>query len=131
MAEEENVQEAPTEKPALPTGMLEVTAKITDGPESSVAYDFGENIAKASQKFGEDVVFSLYRAQAKIQLQARMRSWMGAEVPKDCAAMASMWKPGLVADRGLDPLTTAKTYLANLTNPEDKKAFLEELKAAL
>jgi len=45
--------------------------------------------------------------------------------------MASMWKPGLVADRGLDPLTTAKTYLANLTNPEDKKAFLEELKAAL
>ena len=116
------------------TGIIKVVAKTQDGdqgPSAEVAYDFGANLDDASKKFGPEVVFSLYRAQAKIQLQARMRTWMNADPPKDVVAMAAMWKPGMVAERGLDPLAIAKTYLANLTDAEEKAAFLEQLKASL
>lgn len=115
------------------TGILQVTAKSGEGDdkeEATVAYDFGTDLNDMKNKFGEDVVFSLARAQAKIQLQARMRSWMSADPPKDVNAMAAIWKPGMVAERSLDPAAVARNYLANATE-EEKKAFLENIKSVL
>lgn len=110
------------------TGLIEVTAKTQEGAEATVAYDFGANLDDAVDKYGAEVVFSLFRAQAKIQLQARMRAWMTAEPPKDVNAAAAMWKPGVVQDRTMDPLSVARNYLATLASSEDKAKFLEALK---
>lgn len=113
------------------SGIIEVKAKSEGQEEVSVSYDFGKDLDDMVDKFGKDIVFTNARAQMKIKLQANMRTWMSAEPPRDVAAMAAMWKPGAVVDRALDPVTVAKNYVATLATPEEKAAFLEQIKSAL
>ncbi len=125
--DDEAIDELDTAR-VLPSGMLEVTAKVTDGPSATVTYDFGENVDAMTEKFGKEVVFTTARQQMKIQLQAAIRRALTSEPRRDAVAMAAMWKPGVIADRVVDPLAVAKQYFASLTDPAEKKAFLENLR---
>ena len=112
--------------------LTEVSAKIPakDGkPEKSatINYDFGENLAKAVEMFGEDVVFSNAVANMKVRLQAVMRSHL--ENNKVVEDLVTGWKPGQVTTGGkIDPVSAVKDAFAGMS-PEDKKAFLAQLKS--
>lgn len=95
--------------------------------EGTIQFDFGDDLPSATKMFGDEVVFSLYKAQARVACQAAMRREL--ESPSgDVNRVASTWKPGVKLDRVVDPAAVAKKHFANLS-PEDQKAFLKELQA--
>jgi len=92
-----------------------------------IDYDFTENISDAIAKFGEDVVFSSFMADAKVGLQAFVRARL-AKVDEDymtdeeIIAEASQWVPGM--RKQSDPLAKLQTLLSKLS-PEQRTALLE------
>ena len=56
--------------------LIEVAAKKEVGGVEKVGtinYEFGNNLADAAKRFGEEVVFSNFRQSAKITLQSIIR----------------------------------------------------------
>ena len=109
------------------TGVIEVTAK-KDGKEATVNFDFGVDLDDAVDQYGADVVFSRYRAAAKIDLQSVMRRYL--EAGKDCQDLLNIWKPGVTLERIVDPKAAAKNAFAKM-DAKEKADFLAELKASL
>jgi len=109
------------------SGLIEVSAK-KDEKEGTINYDFGADLDEAVEMFGADVVFSRYRAAAKIDLQAVMRRYLAAG--KDCEELAEKWKPGMVMERVVDPKAAAKNAFAKMSE-EEKEAFLAELRSQM
>jgi hypothetical protein len=95
----------------------------------SIEYDFGDNLADASSKFGDDVVFSLFEQQARIQCQARMRAELLAPTGS-VTRVAEQWKPGVQMRASVDPIAAAKNAVAGM-DPEAKKAFMKKMQAEL
>jgi hypothetical protein len=114
------------------TELIRVTASKRVGDEdreAEIMYNFGSNIEEAIELFGADVVFTNFRVAGKIALQARMRSRI--EKGQDVSELATLWKPGIQLERTpVNPVTAAKNAYANMT-PEERAAFLEELKAGM
>jgi hypothetical protein len=114
------------------TELIKVTASKKVGDEDREAelmYNFGADLAEATELFGADVVFTNFRAAAKIALQSRMRTRI--DKGQDVAELATIWKPGIQLERApVNPVTAAKNAFANMT-PEERAAFLEELKAGM
>lgn len=110
------------------SGILEVTAKTGDGKEATLNFDFGVDLNDAVSKFGEEVVFTNYRKSAKIDLQSVMRRYLKAG--KDINELLDIWKPGVTLERTVDPKAAAKNAFSKMS-PEEKKAFIQELKATL
>jgi hypothetical protein len=116
------------------TECLEVSAKATikDANGNVVGYKgcngyfpFGKDLDDAVAKYTGEIVFSNYRAQAKIKLQAIMRSYLIAG--KDIGDLLKTWKPGLQMERTpVDPMVAAENKFERLS-PEEQKAFLEKL----
>lgn len=104
--------------------MIEVKA-TKDGKEEIIAYDFGDNLEDAVNKFGADVVFSGFRSDAKIDLQARMRARMAKGQPVE--DLVSIWKPGIKLERApVDAFTAAKNAFSKMT-AEERAAFLQSI----
>ena len=109
---------------------IEVKATKQNTDREVVAFvDLGDSLDDATQKFGADVVFSNFQAQAKIKAQAIIRDMM-TEGKKDEEIQAFMntWKPGVARERNVDPTAAFLGKFATMS-PEDQNKFLEELMA--
>jgi len=126
--------EAKKEAPA-PTGDLEITVRSgakSDKPsrECTVTKNFGASLAEAVKLFGEPVVFSIFRAQAVIKLQAAVRGVLekADKSIADAVAVGEAWKPGVVRVGGGPKKNPMQQLLQQV---KDKKLTKEELKAEL
>lgn len=96
--------------------------------EITIEYDFGTNLADAVEKFGEDIVFSGFVADAKVGLQAIVRARLGKSddeymSDEEIIAEAAQWKPG-VRKQAADPMAKLQALLGKLT-PEQRALILE------
>ena len=105
------------------------TFKVDGGDDNYKAakgfFKFGADLAEATQMFTEEVVFSNFRAQAKIKLQALMRSRIlkGGSVPE----LLASWKPGIQLERvPQTPEAAIETNFDRLTD-EEKLVLLQKL----
>lgn len=113
---------------------LEVSAKATIGAGDEATYKgakgfykFGKDLAEAVEMFTEDVVFSNFRAQAKIKLQALMRSRVAKG--QDVSNLLATWKPGVQLERTpVDPIVAAENKFDQL-DKDAQDAFIEKLLA--
>jgi len=93
-----------------------------------VEYDFGDNLDQAVEACGEDVVFSNFKANAKVALQGIMRTkHKGALTPDQIQAVVDAWKPGMVSEKvTVDPATAIQNAFATWSD-EKKATFLASL----
>ena len=109
---------------------MEITAKKQiEGVdyEATVVADLGDNLADATAKFGEDVVFSNFKQSSKITCQAAIRRML--EMKLDQAAITEKmagWKPGVSLDRSVDPVAALKARMSGMSKKE-KEAYLADL----
>ena len=102
-----------------------------NSPSVSVDYDFGDNLQEAVELFGDDVVFSRFKAAAVVDLQALIRRHLGGEKPKtaeEIQALVSEWKPG-VSKRVRKSTTEKAQDLIGQMSAEEKAALLASLQA--
>jgi len=113
---------------------IEIKAKKVIGDETKdavVYYDFGENLEQALDLFDEKVIFSNFRASAKITAQAAMRRYLDAgKSGEEIAELMKNWKPGVALERKSDPVAAFKAKFASMSEADKIKA-LAELKATL
>lgn len=108
------------------------TASKKTGHEMEVEYDFGSNLAEASAKFGEDVVYSKFVDSAIISLQAAIRTALDAgKTEADVLEKVSKWKLGAVnRTPGVSSVDKAISTITKL--PEDQRqAAIAKMKAQL
>ncbi len=110
--------------------MVSISAKAPKvDKEATVNVDLGNDVQDAINKFGAEVVFSNFKANAVITAQSNIRRYlekgMGQE---EIQAKLSAWKPGVAMDRTVDPKAAIMSKFAGLS-AEDKKAILEKLMA--
>lgn len=110
--------------------MVEVKAtKQGSDREVLAAVDLGENLQDAVAKFGEDIVFSNFVAQAKIRAQAIMRDMMvSGKTDAEISEYMATWKPGAARERVVDPAAAFLKKFDSMSEEEQNK-FLEELMA--
>jgi hypothetical protein len=103
------------------------TGKTWDDKEFVGSYDFGENLQDAVAKFGEEVVFTNFRAQSVIRAQAIARSEMEADKSaEEIQSILDAWKPGVQRAREVDPYAAAANAYSKLT-PEEQAEFIAAL----
>ncbi|MCP3678754.1 MAG: hypothetical protein GY721_14625 [Deltaproteobacteria bacterium] len=91
-----------------------------------VEFDVPETIEAAVAQFKEEVVFSRFRAQIIVDLQAYMRSLIKAEkTPDEIQEAVNAWEPG-VKQKGKSPSEKARDMFSKLSD-EDRAALLEDL----
>lgn len=109
------------------------TGKIkgSDGKPVSISieYDFGDNLESAVEKYGEAVVFDLYKAAASIRVQNIARSaLLNGKTPEEAVELASKYVLGTSLSMGpRDPVRTAVSAVSKMS-PEEEKKFILELK---
>ena len=112
--------------------LTEITAtKEIDGQKksASVGYDFGDSVADAITKFGEDVVFSNFKRAATITAQAAMRRMLeSGKSQEDISATMNSWKPGVALERNIDPVSSITNNFDKLSD-EEQDAIIAKLKA--
>jgi len=75
---------------------VEVKAKIGKGDAVVVKFDFGNDVEEAIEKYGEDIVYAYYRANATVSLQDVIRSGIKAKKSqKEIQALVNAWVPGI------------------------------------
>ncbi len=97
--------------------------------ESAVIdFDFGENLADAVAQYGEEPVFTLYVANARVQLQGAIRAQGEAGVAaSEIASRLAAYKPGIRMGRAtVDPVSALKTQYAN-ADEQGKADLLAEI----
>jgi hypothetical protein len=114
---------------------MEVSCKARQvGKELTVDYNFGENLAEAVKLFGEDVVFSLYRAKGVIIIQDLVRRLLtDGKTEEEVAKTIAEYKLGVVLPRGKkkSPKETLQAAIASAKTPEDLKAIEDMVKAQM
>ena len=95
-------------------------------------YDFGENLQEAIDKFGAEVVFSQYLANAKVKIQGIMRDRKKAgQTDGQISEFLTTYVLGEVIERAqVNPMEAVKSAFAQWDD-EKKKAFLAELGIAV
>ena len=97
--------------------------------EVEVMIDLGENLQDATEKFGEEVVYTNFKASAVITAQAACRRYMEKGLDDDAIqSKLSAWKPGVAAERVADPMSSIMSKFNSLS-AEDKAATLAKLQA--
>ena len=105
---------------------MKIEAKLTDSEPVSVDYDFGDTLAQAVEKFGEEVVFTRYKAAAVIDLQAYMRNMIRSEKSEDdIRSEVAAWVPGIRQSKGKSKEEKAREILSKLS-AEERAAILAE-----
>ena len=102
------------------------------GKEAVVNYDLGDSLADAVAKFGEEVVFSGFKADATVAIQGRMRALLKKEQTQEqIAADLAGWKPGVKSAAIRGPVTVASVVdKFKAMSPEEQQAFLAALQDA-
>jgi hypothetical protein len=109
------------------------TGKIkgSDGNPASISvkYDFGDDLADAVRKYGEDVVFDLYKAAGSIRVQNVARTALvNNKTREEAVALAENYVLGTSFSKGpRDPVRTAVSAVSKMS-PEEEKKFILELK---
>jgi hypothetical protein len=95
----------------------------------SIEYDFGDNLADAIKKYGEVVVFDLYKAAASIRVQNVARTaLLNNKTPDEAVKLAEKYVLGTSFSTGpRDPVRTAVSAVSKMS-PEEEKKFILELK---
>lgn len=104
--------------------LQEISAKLKDGEAVSTQYDYGDSLAESVDKFGEEAVYSRFRAAIVIDLQGFIRSMLRKEPPATEAEIVTAvaeWKPGTKA-KGRTPAERIQELMARLN--DDEKADL-------
>jgi len=113
---------------------IEIKVKKVIGDETKSAvvyYDFGDSLEQALDLFDDKVIFTNFRASAKITAQAAMRRYLEAGKSNDeIAELMKGWKPGVSLERKSDPVAAFKAKFASMSEADKVKA-LAELKATL
>lgn len=111
--------------------MQEVTAVIPAlDKKAVVSYDFGDNLADAVAKFGEEAVFSGFKADSVVACQGRMRALLKKDQTQEqVAADIASWKPGVKSAAIRGPVTT-QTMVEKFKamSAEDQQKFLAALR---
>ena len=84
-----------------------VNAKVpkAGGVEVSYTFDFGDDLAHATELFGAQVVFDSFVDTQVIRLQSSMRSCIEkGKSEKEMQELLADWKPGVSRARIMDPL---------------------------
>ena len=107
----------------------QVSAKLSDMEESvTVEYDFGDNLADAVEKYGEETVFSRWVAAARIDLQAYMRGLIKQKkTPEEIAEAVENWQPGVKVARSKSAAEKLETLLSKLSEEERAALFQKYL----
>ena len=110
--------------------MLEVKATKQGSDREVVAIiDLGDNLQDAIAKFGEEVIFTNFAAQAKIRAQAIIRDMMvNGKTDQEINDFMATWKPGTARDRIVDPTAAFMRKFDGMTEEEQDK-YIEELLA--
>lgn len=115
-----------------------ITAKAgtDDGsPTATVSFDFGDNLAEASDLFGDDVVYGRFVSAATVDVQALIRRHLSstdkdgnstAKTEEEIQKIVAEYKPGTSTRKHLSATEKADRAIAKLT-PEEKTALLESL----
>jgi hypothetical protein len=98
---------------------------------STVYLDLGGNLQEASARFGEAVVFDLYRRSAVIKAQAQQRAMIEAgKTDTEINSFFTNWNPSVKASVPKDPKAEIARNFQGLT-PEEKRKMLADLRASL
>jgi len=112
-------------------GDVEIKAKKKVGDEdreATIYVDFGEDLEQAIVKFGEAVVFTNFKASAKITAQAAMRRYLEAKKSaEEVVKLMAAWRPGVAIERVSDPVAAFKAKFAGMSS-EEQIAALADLK---
>ena len=113
---------------AAKAGGKKVDGKMVGGKAGAVEYDFGDNMADAAKKFGDEVVFTGFRADAVVDLQALIRRNLNAGT--DYVEAAKVWKPGVrsVAVAAAPTMESMRKFYASLTTDDERKDFLKQVR---
>lgn len=111
--------------------LIDVKTKVgkdKDSRETTIAYDFGDDLASAAKMHGEKEVFDIYVRGGKVDLQAFVRRLQkGGKTDKEIvAAVKKEWKPGVKAARGKSQLEKATDAFGKLSDAE-KAALRKKL----
>ena len=110
--------------------LQEVKAKITTGDRAGDVYvvkiDLPETISEATEKYGEEVVFSRFSASLTIDLQSAMRSAIAKDgaTAETVQTVADEWNPSVKA-RGKTMDEKIRDLLGKLSD-EERRDLLGE-----
>lgn len=108
---------------------ISATAPKANDAEFEGEYDFGDDLSDAAEKYGEDVVFGLYKSQAVVRAQAGIRTCLEKGI--DPAAWLAQWKPGSKAPSiNADPKAAAFAAVSRMSD-EEKAELLAKLQATM
>lgn len=111
--------------------MIEITAKKEiNGAEKSatISKDFGNNSADAIKLFGDETVFTNFRANAKITAQGAMRRMLeDGKSQAEITERMKAWKPGVALERVVDPVSALLGRWDSYSEAE-KAEILKKLK---
>jgi len=95
---------------------------------TSVEYDFGDTLDDAIALCGREVVHSQYVANAKVGLQAIVRTKLKSGMSQEqIQSIADGWKPGMVVEKtAIDPLV-AFSNAFKAGSPEKRAQLLAML----
>jgi len=139
MADNQAPQATEAQKEAkAPTGDLDITVKSPKtSREVSLKKNLGANLADAVRLFGEPVVFSIFRAQAVIKLQAAVRGTLdkAENAVEKAIETGNAWKPGVVRVGGGPKKNPMQALLEQVKtgklSKQDLRSELERQLAAL
>lgn len=101
------------------------------GRSFDVEYDFGSTLAEAVTLFGEEVVFSNFKRQGVISLQAIVRTGLKGEASEEeITRRVAAWKPGVVS-RSSKSKAEKITDLFGALSEADKIALLQRIQAEI
>ncbi len=96
----------------------------------TINYDFGDNLADAIKKHDDAVVFTNYKANGTVVIQAGIRRELEANKSQtEITAKFKGYKLGTAMDRSIDVQAAFTAKWASMS-PEERKAMLVELQAA-
>lgn len=97
----------------------------------TTTYDFGEDVNKAVELFGAEVVYSGFVRSAVITAQSILRKGIESGLPDaDVVAKLEGWKPGVSLTRVVDT-TAAFLRKFEAMSPEEMAATIASLKERL
>lgn len=99
--------------------------EVTGEKSVEVDYDFGDNLADATKKFGEDVVFSNFKQSAVIGLQGVLRR--AIQGGNDAQEAATKWVPGMKTVTRKSASEKVKDAFGSMSE-EERKELLKQLK---